>query len=329
MTKGPGIFEAFNKLNVLVIGDVMVDRYLQSRVSRISPEAPVPIAEIQGEENRLGGAGNVALNLKALGATPILYSVIGQDEEADRLLDMLPKVGIANKHILQSPERNTTVKIRVLAGNQQLIRLDRESTHDLSDSLADQLLNNIRETLETREVHAILLQDYNKGVLSPKVIREVILESVRRDIPIALDPKAKNFWAYKHVNLFKPNLKEIRAQVPMPVQTELKSLEQVAAHIRSELGNQHTMITLSEKGLFWDSAGQSEIAPTQARDIADVCGAGDTVISVATLALALKLPMSQIALLSNLAGGQVCEKVGVVPVDKAQLEKEYLELVRG
>jgi D-glycero-beta-D-manno-heptose-7-phosphate kinase len=329
MSKDPGIFEAFNKLNVLVVGDVMVDRYLQSRVNRISPEAPVPIAEIQGEENRLGGAGNVALNLRALGATPILCSVIGQDEEGQRLLDLLPNVGISNKHILQSPDRNTTVKIRVLAGNQQLIRLDRESTHDLADDLADQFLNGIRETLENREVHAILLQDYNKGVLSPKVIREVILESVRRDIPIAVDPKANNFWAYKHVSLFKPNLKEIRAQAPMTIQPELKSLEQVAAHIRTQLGNQHTMITLSEKGLFWDSNGQSEISPTQARDIADVCGAGDTVISVATLGLALKLPMSQIALLSNLAGGQVCEKVGVVPVDKAQLEKEYTESISG
>jgi rfaE bifunctional protein kinase chain/domain len=204
--------------------------------------------------------------------------------------------------------------------------LDQEDTHDLSDSEVAQLLETIQEVLDTQEIHVILFQDYNKGVLSPKVIREVILESIRRGIPTAVDPKFNNFWAYKQITLFKPNLKEIRAQSPQPVQTDLASLQAAATYIKAQLGNQHTLITLSEKGLFLETAGKGSIIPTEPRAVADVCGAGDTVISIVALGLGLRLDLQETALLANLAGGQVCEKVGVVPVDKEQLEKEYLML---
>ena len=319
-------FDAFNQVNVLVIGDVMIDRYLRGSVSRISPEAPVPVVNLEGEDLRLGGAANVALNIRAMGATPILCSVVGDDEEGHIFRKLLPEYGLINQYILQSPQRRSTVKTRVMAGAQHLLRLDQEDTHDLSETETLHLMQVVHEVLETKEIHVILFQDYNKGVLSSKVIREVILESLKRDIPTAVDPKFNNFWAYKHITLFKPNLKEIRAQAPMPVQATLNSLQEATAYIHSQLGNQHTLITLSEKGLFLETAGKGTIIPTQPRAVADVCGAGDTVIGIVALGLGLRMDLNEVALLANLAGGQVCEKVGVVPVDKAQLEEEYLSI---
>lgn len=319
------IFDAFNKLNVLVVGDVMIDRYLSGKVERISPEAPVPVVHLETQENRLGGAANVALNLKALGATPYLCSMIGKDRDGEIFMKLLPEHGLSNKCIMQSSERPTTVKTRILAGSQQLLRLDEETTDDLSERETAQFIDCLQNILEEREIHVILFQDYNKGVLSPKIIRMVTLEAVKRDIPTTVDPKFKNFWEYKHVTLFKPNLKEIRSQMSTSVSPEVNSLKNTAGYIRSQLGNQYTLITLSEKGLFIDNQGDSLLFGTHPRRIAiaDVSGAGDTVISVASLGLALKMSIQDIAILSNIAGGQVCEKLGVVPVDKAQLQLEY------
>lgn len=317
------IFEAFNHLNVLVIGDVMIDSYWSGKVERISPEAPVPVVHLQTQESRLGGAANVALNLKALGATPYLCSVIGKDRHAETFLKLLPENGLSSKCILQSSDRPTTIKTRILAGSQQLLRVDEETTQDLNEQEAAQLIECVQQILEERSIHVILFQDYNKGILTPKVIRAISLEAIKRDIPTTVDPKFKNFWEYKHVTLFKPNLKEIRSQMTAPVKAALESLKTTAAHVQSQLGNQITLITLSEKGLFIDKNGESLIVGTRPRQIADVSGAGDTVISVASLALALGLSMEDIAILSNIAGGQVCEKLGVVPVDKGQLKLEY------
>lgn len=316
-------FEAFNHVNVLIIGDVMIDRYLRGNVTRISPEAPVPVVNLDAEDLRLGGAANVALNIKAMGAHPILCSVVGQDEYGAVFSNLLPEYGMENSGILQSSTRRTTVKTRIMAGAQHLLRLDQEDTHDLNETETKRLLTLVRHILDQQKIQVILFQDYNKGILSTTVISEVILESLKRGIPTAVDPKFHNFWAYKQVTLFKPNLKEIRAQVPMAVQVNLPSLQAAAAYIQQELGNQHTLITLSEKGLFLETRDQSAIIPTEPRAVADVCGAGDTVISIVALGLGLHLNLKEIALLANLAGGQVCEKVGVVPVDKVQLEKEY------
>lgn len=322
------VFETFQNQNILVVGDVMADRYLTGIVNRISPEAPVPVVRLQERDNRLGGAGNVALNLKALGATPYLCSVIGKDDDGRQLLELLPELQLSGKALVRSEERKTTVKTRIIAASQHLLRVDSEDTHPLSERETALMMNCVRDILDSRPIHAILFQDYNKGVLSRKVIQEVMLEAIKRDIPTAVDPKFDNFWAYKHVTLFKPNLKEIRAQLPFQADAALPSLKKAAEYIHSKLGNQYSLITLSEKGIFFDGDGNSDILPTHPRTIADVCGAGDTVFAIAGLGLSLGLPIRDIALLANLAGGQVCEKVGVVPVDKAQLEKEY-ELVRA
>ncbi len=330
MTYNSDIFGSFSKLNILIVGDVMIDRYLEGDVSRISPEAPVPVVQLNKSDNRLGGAANVALNVKALGGTAFLCSVVGQDESGKQFLELLPQNGLSNRYIFQSPDRKTTVKTRILANSQQLLRVDSEDTQDLNKREAEQFIKSIKDLLDAKDIHLILFQDYNKGVLSRKVINEVMLESIKRDIPTAVDPKYKNFWAYKHVTLFKPNLKEIRAQMSAKVDpADMGSLGKAAEEVRSRLGNQITLITLSEKGLFIDDKGQGHIVPTQPRTIADVCGAGDTVISIAAMGLALKMDAKEIAVLANLSGGQVCERVGVVPVDLEQLKREYQVLIKS
>ena len=323
MNNFENIDAAFECMNVLVLGDVMIDRYLLGQVSRISPEAPVPVVHFQRSEDRLGGAANVALNIKALGATPWLCTVIGSGPDSECLRNLLPPAGLSDQGIVSSPKRITTVKTRIIASNQQLLRVDKEETGDVEESDAEILLQRIYELLEHQAIDVILFQDYNKGVLSPKIINDVLLEALRRDIPTVVDPKYHNFWAYKRATLFKPNLKEIRAQASMAISPELPSLQKAAAEVRNRLGNRYTMITLSEKGLFLDGDNHRFILPTEARDIADVSGAGDTVISVAALGIALGMEMEPLAALANLAGGQVCEHPGVVPVDKKSLFEAF------
>ncbi len=321
------LFERFNEVKVMVIGDVIIDRYLDGKVNRISPEAPVPIVHLQQTDNRLGGAANVALNIKAMGATPYLFSMIGKDNNAEIFQQLMPENNLWGKGILQSKERCTTVKTRVMSNNQQLLRVDREDTHDFTSNEEDSMMNQIQSFLEKNEVHVIILQDYNKGVFSLSMIRKVLLEGIKNDIPIVVDPKKANFFDFKSVDIFKPNLKEIRESTPFEVTTDLDSLKKASNYLRSQSGNKNTIITLSEKGMFIDDGQSCQIIPTQIRNIADVCGAGDSVISMTAIGLAMKLSLEEIATLANLAGGQVCERVGVVPVNKMQLQNEYLEII--
>ena len=323
MNQYSNIFESFSNQNILIVGDVMIDRYLTGSADRISPEAPVPVVHLHKRENRLGGAANVALNIRALGAKPYLCSIIGKDENATTFLELMPENELSTQGIIQSAERRTTVKTRVIASNQHLLRVDTEDQYALSPQECKELMQAIVSILDQNEIHAILLQDYNKGVLSQQLIDELISEAIKRNIPTAVDPKNKNFWAYKRVSLFKPNLKEIQAQTPFSIEANAASLKEAAHYIRSQLGNEHTLITLSEKGIYFENKEQEAILGTHPRTIADVCGAGDTVFSIAGLGLSMNMPLSEIALLANLAGGQVCEKVGVVPVNQQQLKMEY------
>jgi D-glycero-beta-D-manno-heptose-7-phosphate kinase len=324
------LFDQFKDLNVLIVGDVMIDHYLYGKVSRISPEAPVPIVELQRTEERLGGAANVALNIKALGATPYLYSVIGDNTEGDTFLELMEQQGLNTQGVLQSAERQTTVKTRIMAGTHQMLRLDSEIKADLNEKDRHELLRGIHSLLEKKKIHAIVLQDYNKGVLSLPVIQRMMLQATKRNIPCAVDPKKNNFFEYKNATLFKPNLKEIKDVLPFEINTNLESLQQATDYLRTQLSQQFTMITLSEKGLFLEENTEgvaSKIHPTQSRNIADVSGAGDTVISIAALGLAAAFDKDTIALLSNLAGGQVCEMSGVVSVNREQLQREYDQMI--
>jgi D-glycero-beta-D-manno-heptose-7-phosphate kinase len=334
------IFDQFKDFNVLIVGDVMIDHYLYGKVNRISPEAPVPIVELQRTEERLGGAANVALNIKALGAMPYLFSVIGNDTEGDTFLDLLEKHNIPTQGLLQSETRQTTVKTRIMAGTHQMLRLDSEMKTDLNEKDCHELLRKVHSLLEKKKIHAIILQDYNKGVLSLPVIQRMILHATKRNIPTAVDPKKNNFFEYKQATLFKPNLKEVKEALPFEINTSLESLQKAADYLRTHLAQQFTMITLSEKGLFLEDnileklentegSIKSKIYPTQSRNISDVSGAGDTVISIAALSLAASFDSNTIALLSNLAGGQVCESAGVVSVDVKRLEHEYQQTLKN
>lgn len=319
-------FEQIGGMPVLVVGDVMVDRYLYGRVDRISPEAPVPIVQLQSEEQRLGGAANVALNLKAMGAEPILCSVLGADENGELLRGELGVQGLSDEGLLALPSRQTTVKTRILAQHQQLMRIDREQTNDLNAAEEANFLEHVVHILNKHPVQVIVFQDYNKGVLTTAVIEGILQEAQARKIPTAVDPKFRNFWAFRGATLFKPNLKEVRDGLNWPFDLTEGSLLEASQRIRQRLENSITLITLSEHGVFADNLTESLLAPTQPRQIADVCGAGDTVISVVSLALALNLPLSTMATLANLAGGQVCERVGVSTVDLAQLKREFVSL---
>jgi len=307
---------------VLIVGDVMLDRYLTGIVSRISPEAPVPIVLHRDTEDRLGGAANVALNIRALGSQPILCSVVGNDQEGTLFNNLLPAQGISGAGIVRSEERQTTVKTRVLGNNQQMLRIDREDIHELSQNEADALLKKIINLLDQRPVDALILQDYNKGVLSQYVIENILEAAYKRGILTAVDPKKNHFLSYVGVDLFKPNLKEIRDSAPFYVTPDLESLNRAASFLAEKLRNQFTMITLSEKGLYLNDGQRGNLYPTIPRNVADVSGAGDTVISIATLAMCAKLPMNIMAALSNLAGGQVCEFSGVVSVNRDILQAE-------
>jgi len=325
------IFKSFNNLTALVIGDVMVDSYLWGSVSRISPEAPVPIVTVKQKEKRLGGAANVALNLQALGATPILCSVIGVDADGQAFLDLLRQQRLSQKGILKSRERNTTVKTRVIGNNHQMIRVDEETEEEIAAYETDQLLHLITFILEHDKIDVIIFEDYNKGLITLRLIQKVVESARKRGIPVAVDPKKKNFMNYKGVTLFKPNVKELNEGLKLDIDTsDEHELQKILSSFRNKQKIETLLLTLSEKGICTNSRSVKEIIPAHVRTIADVSGAGDTVISVAALCTALEANPILTASLANLAGGLVCEQVGVIPIDKEQLLKEalYLDFVK-
>ena len=315
--------EELGKLEVLVVGDVMIDRYITGNINRISPEAPVPVLNFTKEQNRLGGAANVALNLKALGAKVHLLSTVGDDKNGELFIDLLEQNGFSTAGIIQSADRETTVKTRVIAANQHILRVDREITSYLNDKDSSIFLERGESIIQSNKIDVILFQDYNKGVLSQEVINQLSSFAKKQNIKTSVDPKDKNFWSFKDVSLFKPNLSEIKAQLPFDIGYDIKDLDKADAFIRNNLNHDISLITLSEHGVYVSDGKNSVICPTQARSIVDVCGAGDTVISIASLSICKDIDLENIGLLSNLAGGQVCEKVGVVPVNKDQLKTEF------
>ena len=322
------IFNDFAAIGVAVLGDVMLDTYLWGRVDRISPEAPVPIVEIQNEEFRLGGAANVALNLAGLGADVHIFSVVGDDSFADSLVDLLKQHHIGADHILTSPDRPTTCKTRIMARNQQVMRLDKESNSDLPEKLAADLLANLEDFFIKAKPKLLILEDYNKGVLTPQVIKGAIDLAKKYEVITAVDPKHRNFFLYQSVDIFKPNLGEIKAalQIADLKQINLDSLSSMHKGLFDRLGHVYSLFTLSEKGVFFEkNESPPQLLPAKIRSIADVSGAGDTVIAVISLVFAITKDMTLAAELGNIAGGLVCEQVGTVAVDKQQLLSEALK----
>jgi D-glycero-beta-D-manno-heptose-7-phosphate kinase len=318
------IFESFTKLKVLIVGDVMIDSYLWGKSNRISPEAPVPIVNVVKRESRLGGAANVALNILALGATPLLCSVIGDDKDGGTFLQLLEEKDLSTAGIVQSPERITTIKHRIIAGAQQLLRVDSEIEHNLTDYEERFLEERFKQLLKQADV--VIFEDYDKGVLSEKNIQHFISLAKEAGLPTVVDPKKKNFLNYVGCTLFKPNLKELKEGMKVDFADEnLNAFEHAVEELQQILQSDKVLVTLSERGVFVADGKSKTYIDAHLRSISDVSGAGDTVISIACLCVALDTPATFMASLSNLGGGLVCEQVGVVPVNKEQLLQEALQ----
>jgi len=317
------LFEKFSSLKVGIIGDVMLDTYVWGQVERISPEAPVPIVALQKKDYRVGGAGNVALNIQSLGARAFILSVTGNDEEADKLDELFSESGISTKYISRSPDRITTNKTRVISRNQHMMRLDAESTEDLTPQEQERLLSQFESFIQNEKPDIVILEDYNKGVLTQGVIQSAISICRQAGVLTAVDPKRKNFFDYRHVDLFKPNLKEIKEALNIiHADVELAVLQTMHLELQQILKHRISFITLSEKGVFYNSENDSAIIPSHLRNIADVSGAGDTVIAVASLVFAATGNPHLMAEIANIAGGLVCEEVGTVAINRHKLLHE-------
>lgn len=321
-----GFFEQLPALRVAVVGDLMLDRYFFGKIDRISPEAPVPVVTQQHQEERIGGAGNVALNLRALGVSVELISLVGQDAAANRLIELLHQHNIGTRLIEVDPSRPTTQKTRVLDQQKQLLRLDQESSQDLDPERERQWLSRIEKYLHDQRPHLLILEDYNKGVLTATMIDALIRTCQQLNIVTAVDPKKKNFFAYRSVDLFKPNWREVSEALDFQAEPDAARLNQVHEALTEHLHHRLTLITLSEKGVFYREAANTGWLPGHDRHIVDVSGAGDTVIAVAAATYALTRDAACMANLANLAGGLVCEQVGTAPITPEPLRAECIRL---
>ncbi len=317
------IFNAFFDLKVVVIGDIMIDHYIHGHANRISPEAPIPIVDVEKEEFRLGGAGNVAMNLKEMGATPHLLSVIGSHDRAAQLRSLLHSNEISSQYVLADQDRKTTIKSRIFSNNQQMLRFDQEVRHPLSEATETNFVSTITEALYEIDPDVLIFQDYNKGVLTPTVIQKTLFTCKQLSIPTVVDPKFEQFWQYKGCTIFKPNLKEASKALGMEIDPNKESdLLACDKQLREKLNHHSTFLTLSDKGIFVGSPRYHEQIPAFQKNVVDVCGAGDTVVSIAALCLALELDIIASAELANIAAAIVCEQVGVVPVNRERLLAE-------
>ncbi|MBO0930990.1 bifunctional heptose 7-phosphate kinase/heptose 1-phosphate adenyltransferase [Fibrella aquatilis] len=323
------LFTQFNSLRVLIVGDVMLDAYVWGRVERISPEAPVPVVTVTRREVRLGGAGNVLLNVQALGAEAIICSVIGTDAPGDQLVQQLQDRHLSCDGLIRSAGRLTTIKERIIAGSQQVVRVDTETDKYITDDDRAQLIERAKSLIPSCQV--VLFEDYDKGVLSREAIAEITAFANLHGIPTVVDPKKRHFLDYEHVTLFKPNLKELKEGLKLAESVDFSAddpgeLTRVVDQLKTRMHLRGTLITLSERGVYIDFDGVQDRLPAHVRQISDVSGAGDTVVSIAACCVALNQSAHRIAGLSNLGGGLVCESVGVVPIDKAHLLEEARRL---
>jgi rfaE bifunctional protein kinase chain/domain len=315
------IFNDFAKIKVLIIGDAMIDSYMWGSINRQSPEAPIPIVDVEKHEKRLGGAANVASNIKALGGTPILCSVIGNDDKG--FFDLMKAEKLSSEGILQE-DRKTTLKTRIISENKHQLRVDEEDTFSISNE--SDFIQHTKHLM--KDVQIVIFQDYNKGVLSKNIISELISSAKKLNIPVLVDPKKDNYWEYKGVDLFKPNSKELTESNSSDNDSlSLDSLAHIVSYQRKQLDAKAFLLTLSEKGVYIQTENESTHYPAFKRNIVDVSGAGDAVIATAALALAKNINFNAIAQLANLAGGLSCESVGVNPLDKDMLLKEASRLI--
>ena len=322
------LFASFSGLKVGVIGDVMLDTYWWGKVDRISPEAPVPVVAVTNREQRIGGAANVALNVAALGSKVDIISTVGKDGDGEQVIGLCKEKKIGTDYILKSKDRITTNKIRIISRNQHMMRLDAELTSNLEKADEIALLESFAKYITTEKPNIIILEDYNKGVLTPAVIEKVISFCKEYNVITAVDPKRKNFFHYKGADIFKPNLHEAKEGLNI-ISDEVTDdlLHGIHQSLSEKLQHRISFITLSEKGIFYETADEHKIIPTHIRSIADVSGAGDTVIAVSSVVYAATKDVHLMAEMANIAGGLVCEEVGTVAIDRERLLAECKSLL--
>ncbi len=321
------LFSAMRGKNIAVVGDLMLDKYIWGAVTRISPEAPVPIVQVANESECLGGAANVSNNLHHLGATAIPIGIVGDDLNGEQLIHLAQSSGFRTEGILRDQNRPTTVKSRVIAHNQHVVRVDHEDGRDIDSAVADRITGFLGQIID--ELDAIILEDYNKGLLTAELIAAIIELATQRGIPVTVDPKFNNFMAYKEVTVMKPNRKEIEEALAVKIDDE-QSLVAAARTLKQRLRCANALITLGEKGMFLlDESDRQTTIPTVARRVHDVSGAGDTVIATLTLALAAGSPIIEAACLANHAAGVVVGEIGAVPITPESLKQALLTHAGG
>jgi len=309
--------KSFDGKRIAVIGDMMLDGYFWGDVKRISPEAPVPVLEVEEEFFRFGGAANVALNILTLGGIPVPIGVIGYDNYGTIFTSLLKERNIEDDGIIIDEERPTTTKTRVIANNQHVVRIDKESKVYINGEIEQKIISYLKSVLD--KIDGIILQDYNKGILTPSLINEIISQSNKKNILITVDPKFDNFFEYKNVTVFKPNRKETESVLGSRIKTDT-DISAAGNELLEKLNSDYVLLTLGEGGIaVFEKGGKENRMPTKARKVADVSGAGDTVISTLTIALAAGADIYEACVLANYAAGIVCGEVGIVPIEKEKL----------
>jgi rfaE bifunctional protein kinase chain/domain len=307
---------------IAVLGDLMLDRYIWGDVERISPEAPVPVVEVASESTSLGGAANVSNNVHALGAQAMPIGVTGDDHSGTILKELFQQAGFETSGMITDPGRPTTVKTRVIAHNQHVVRIDRESKEAISEQARQEVLALLKAIIPTLD--AIVIEDYNKGLLAPELIRDVISLANQHHVVVTVDPKFDHFWTYKNVTVFKPNRRETEAVLGMRLENDA-AIADAARQVQQKLACENVLITLGEHGLhLLDANGEHHKIPTRAKKVHDVSGAGDTVIGTLTAALATGASILEAASLANFAAGVVVAELGAVPISLEKLREAII-----
>jgi rfaE bifunctional protein kinase chain/domain len=315
--------KGFDGKRIAVIGDMMLDGYFWGDVKRISPEAPVPVLEVEDEFFRFGGAANVAYNILTLGGVPVPVGVIGNDNYGNIFSSLLKEKNIEGSGIIIDNDRPTTTKTRVIANSQHVVRIDKESKAYISNKIESKISSYLESTID--KLDGIILQDYNKGILTPSLISKIITLANKKNIMITVDPKFDNFFEYKNVTVFKPNKKETETVLGIRIKDD-KDISSAGRNLLHKLNSEYVLLTLGEEGIAVFEKGDKERRmPTKARKVADVSGAGDTVISTLTIGLAAGANIYEACFLANYAAGIVCGEVGIVPIEKETLFETVLK----
>jgi rfaE bifunctional protein kinase chain/domain len=321
------LFNGFQNKRIAVIGDLMIDRYFWGNVERISPEAPVPVIEVTEESNRLGGAANVANNIASLGGVPIIVGVVGNDEGAKVLKRLVEERGFPTCGIVEDASRPTTIKSRVIAHDHHIVRIDQEVKADICDATQKKILEALDDHFN--DIDGIILEDYNKGVLTKQLVSDIIEQARRASKIVTVDPKYNNFFEYHNVTVFKPNKKEAEEALGKRL-ASMDDYKAAAEEILRKLNAENVLLTLGDMGmLLYEQSGASAHVATTARKVADVSGAGDTVISTLTMTLLAGGTIREAAALANIAGGIVCGEVGIVPIDPKILFETAIDIFNG